>query len=84
MSWCYSSSVGPLWVYVYTTGSGSKIFAQVAAPIYRLFKKITVFEWAQEQTEAMDFTKAGTNKPPQPLFLLITLKEQVTLFLRLT
>ena len=41
-----------------------KDFAQVAAPIYRLFKKNTAFEWGREQTEAMDLLKLALTSPP--------------------
>lgn len=41
-----------------------KDFAQVATPIYRLFKKNAIFEWGKEQTEAMDLLKLALTTPP--------------------
>lgn len=41
-----------------------KDFAQVAALIYRLFKKNAIFEWGKEQTEAMDLLKLALITPP--------------------
>ncbi len=39
-------------------------FAQIAAPIYRLFKKNTTFEWGKEQSEAIDISKLALTTPP--------------------
>ena len=41
-----------------------KDFAQVAAPVYRLFKKNSIFKWGKDQTEAMDLLKLAFTTPP--------------------
>ena len=41
-----------------------KDFAQVAALIYRLFKKNSIFKWGKDQTEAMDLLKLAITTPP--------------------
>lgn len=41
-----------------------KDFAQVAVPIYNLFKKNAIFKWRKEQTEAMDLLKPALTTLP--------------------
>ena len=41
-----------------------KDFAQVASPIYHLFKKNTPFTWGKEQVEAMDLLKFALTSHP--------------------
>ena len=46
-----------------------KNFAQIAAPIYYLQKKNTLFVWDKEQVEAMDLLKLALTIPPTLVFL---------------
>ncbi len=44
-------------------------FFQIAASIYRLFKKNFMFEWGKEQSEAMDMLKLALTIYPALVFL---------------